>query len=104
MMRIQWAERAFVRRQAVEDYILYSFGRQAHAHFVREIRHWKQLLMENPYLGQVESTLEGMSKEYRYFVVLNQSKGIYYVEDDCINIVDWWDTRRSIENLKSGLD
>ena len=30
--------------------------------------------------------------------------GIYYIESDFINIVDWWDTRRAVENLKEGLE
>ena len=103
MRHIYWSERAFVRRQAIEDYILYSFGRKAHADYIKEINRWKVSLKNNPYLGQAEPILEGMSKEYRYFVVANQSKGIYYVEENDIFIVDWWDTRRSIERLKTGL-
>ena len=104
MMHIHWAERAFIRRQAIEDYILYSFGRKAHREYIKEVNSWKEALRTNPHIGKIEPLLLNMRKEYRSFVVGEQSKGIYYVEGDCINIVDWWDTRRSIENLKAGLD
>ena len=104
MMHILWSERAFIRRQAVEDYILYSFGRRAHAQFLKEVNNWKTILRTNPQAGQIEPLLENMRKEYRHFVVGNLSKGIYYIEGDFINIVDWWDTRRAVENLKVGLE
>ena len=104
MMHIYWSERAYIRRQAIEDYILYSFGRRAHTDYIKEINRWKETLRNAPFAGQVEPNLEGMRKEYRYFVVANQSKAIYYVEGDGIYIVDWWDTRRSIEKLKSGIE
>ena len=36
-MQIIWSERAFIRRQAIEDYILYSFGYVAHAKYIEEV-------------------------------------------------------------------
>ncbi len=103
MMQIIWSERAFTRRQAIEDYILYSFGYEAYASYREEIEEWKNNLQSNPYLGSVEPLLDGMRKEYRSFVIGRLTKCIYYIEDNYIVFVDWWDVRRSIQTLRSGL-
>ena len=102
-MQIIWSERAFIRRQAIEDYILYSFGYVAHAKYIEEVETWKNAVLANPEIGAKEPLLEGMRKEYRSYTIANQTKCIYYIEDDFIVFVDWWDTRRSITNLKIGL-
>ncbi len=103
-MQIIWSDRAFVRRQAIEDYILYSFGFAAHAEYVEAIEEWKRLVKENPYIGKIEPLLEGMRKEYRSYVISKLTKCIYYVEEEFIVVVDWWDTRRGIKTLTSGLN
>jgi len=58
-MRIIWSDRAYVRRQAIEDYILFSFGFAAHADYVEAIEEWKKTVLENPQIGKVEPLLEG---------------------------------------------
>ena len=102
-MRIIWSDRAYVRRQAIEDYILFSFGFAAHADYVEAIEEWKKTVLENPQIGKVEPLLEGMRKEYRSYVISELTKCIYYIENDFIVIVDWWDTRRCIKTLTQGL-
>ena len=102
-MHIIWSDRAYVRRQAIEDYILFSFGFAAHAEYVATIEDWKKIVLENPQIGKVEPILEGMRKEYRSYVISELTKCIYYIEDDFIIVVDWWDTRRGIKTLTQGL-
>ncbi len=102
-MRIIWSDRAFVRRQAIEDYILYSFGYAAHAEYVEAIEDWKKIVLENPQVGKIEPLLEGMRKEYRSYVISKLTKCIYYVENDFIVVVDWWDTRRAIKTLTQNM-
>jgi len=41
MRQVLWSERAFARRQAIEDYILYSFGYAAYADYVEAVNEWK---------------------------------------------------------------
>ena len=102
-MQIIWSDRAFIRRQAIEDYILCSFGFEAQAEYVEAIDKWKCLVKENPQIGKIEPLLVGMRKEYRSYVIAKLTKCIYYVEDDFIVIVDWWDTRRGLSTLTLGL-
>ena len=103
MMQIIWSDRAFTRRQATEDYILYSFGYAAYANFVESVEEWKNLVVENPGIGKEEPILKGMRKKYQSYVIHKLSKCIYYVEDGFVVVVDWWDTRRGIQNLTEGL-
>lgn len=102
-MRIIWSDRAFVRRQAIEDYILFSFGFVAHTEYVEAVEDWKKLVLDNPNIGKVEPLLANMRKEYRSYVISKLTKCIYYVENDFIVVVDWWDTRRGIKTLTQGL-
>lgn len=102
-MHVLWSERAYVRRQAIEDYILCSFGFAALMDYVNAVDEWKEIVQKNPNIGAIEPLLEGARKEYRSVVIADLTKCIYYVEDDCIMIADWWDTRRSITYLKADL-
>ena len=102
-MRIIWSDRAFVRRQAIEDYILFSFGFAAHAEYIEAVEDWKKLVLDNPSIGKIEPLLVNMRKEYRSYVIAKLTKCIYYVENDFIVVVDWWDTRRGIKTLTQGL-
>ena len=103
MMQIIWSDRAYIRRQAIEDYILFSFGYAAHAEYVEAVDEWKRIVVANPNIGKVEPILSGMRKEYRSSIISKLTKCIYYIDSDFIVIVDWWDTRRAISNLKEGL-
>lgn len=102
-MRIIWSDRAFIRRQAIEDYILFSFGFAAHAEYIEAVEDWKKLVLDNPNIGKIEPLLVNMRKEYRSYVIAKLTKCIYYVENDFIVVVDWWDTRRGIKTLTQDL-
>ena len=102
-MQILWSERAYERRQAIEDYILYSFGFVAYSEYLEAVEEWKKAVKENPNIGKEEPLLMGLRKKYRSFVIADLTKCIYYVENDCIMIADWWNTRCSTTNLKSEL-
>lgn len=102
-MQVIWSERAFERRRAVEDYILFSFGYKAYEEFVGKVDEWKSRVVENPGIGREEPLLKGMRKKYRSYLIGKLSKCIYYEEGDFIIVADWWDTRRKISNLKRGL-
>ena len=103
-MQIIWSERALARRQAIEDYIFYSFGYEAYRSYLIAINEWKAEVSQYPQAGQIEPLLLGMRKEYRSRTIDRFSKCIYYIEGDRIVFVDWWDTRRSPIILKSGLN
>lgn len=58
-----------------------------------DISHIAKLLKDNSYLGRIEPLLDEASVAYRSITVNKLNKIIYYVNDDTIEIVDFWDTR-----------
>ena len=75
-------------------YIQASFGKKARLKFRHEIAHVSELLLQNPNLGPVEPYLADTPVLYRSIVVNRLNKIIYWINDDVIEIVDSWDTRR----------
>lgn len=69
-----------------------------------KIKHYKNLLSENPYLGAKEGLLSDISEEYRSLVINKRMKLIYIVLDGTLYITDIWDTRQSIETLTGGMN
>lgn len=75
-------------------YIQAGFGKKARLNFRQEIAHVSQLLLKNPNLGSVEPYLADAPVLYRSIVVNRLNKLVYWINDDVIEIVDFWDTRR----------
>ena len=79
-------------------YIQKEFGKKARVDFRNEIQHIVKLLQENPLLGPDERYLADAPVLYRSIVVNRLNKIVYWINDDVIEIVDFWDTRREPEN------
>lgn len=76
------------------SYIQREFGKSYRHIFMQKVRETKQLLANNPYLGPVEPYLSGLPTTYRSVVVARINKIIYCVEEERIDVVDFWDCRR----------
>lgn len=49
-------------------------------------------IKERPYLGYIEPSMMGQSKRVMIsFITRRQLKVLYYVEDDTLYIIDFWD-------------
>lgn len=75
-------------------YIQKKFGKKARLDFRNEISHVAKLLRDNPCLGPTEPYLADAPVTYRSIVVNRLNKMVYWINDDVIEIVDFWDTRR----------
>lgn len=62
--------------------------------FYKNLDEIEEDLSDFPELGRIEPLLQDRSKSYRSLVATKYNKIIYYVDDDKIYIVDFWDTRR----------
>lgn len=78
-------------------YIHKEFGQASRAKFIAEVNRIVYLLRENPKLGPIEPYLEGASVPYRSIVIKKLNKLIYWVHDDVIEIVDFWNNRQNPE-------
>lgn len=91
-IRVENRVRTAVRQTA--RYIYVQFGKQARKDFRENIGNVLELLRNNPELGPIEPLLAGLQRTYRSIVIHRLNKLVYFVEDDIIYIVDFWDTRR----------
>lgn len=62
--------------------------------FYKNLDEIEEDLSDFPELGRIEPLLQDRSKSYRSLVATKYNKIIYYVDDDKIYIVDFWDARR----------
>lgn len=93
-MEIVWAEEAFRAWQDTIDYIVVEFGAHAAEKFYKQTEKWQDVLSSSPLAGKIEPLLNNRSRSYRSIVITKQNKLIYYIENETIFIVDFWDTRR----------
>lgn len=82
-------------------YILIEFGATSKDKFMKQVRRIRKLIGINPYIGIIEPSLKHLKIEYRSVVVSSLNKMIYYVKEDTISVVDFWDCRRDPNALVS---
>ena len=93
-IKIQWATEAREAQRITALYIQHEWGASALRKFKENTEEIQDKLIEFPSLGIVEPLLVNRSRLYRSIVISKLNKIIYYVQDDTIYIVDFWDTRR----------
>lgn len=93
-MKIIWTNSAQQNQDAAAAYIFEEFGAIPLLDFYKNIDEIEEDLIAFPELGKVEPLLQDRSILYRSLVATKYNKIIYYVDDDKIYIVDFWDTRR----------
>lgn len=98
-MRIIWSPKATKRLRQVASYIHSEYGSQSSTSFLKEAYRTERLLAKNPLLGSVEPYLENAPVTYRSVNLNRLKKIVYWINDDVIEIVDFWDCRRDPEKL-----
>ena len=93
-MKVIWTPRAYESWLEAAKYIKKEFGWRALEKFRDSTLQWEEILATMPQTGHREPLLEGMKKTYRSVVINKKNKLIYTIEEDCIKIDDFWDTRR----------
>ena len=93
-MRIIWYPEATNRLRQTVSYIHTKYGSKSSAKFLREAYRTERLLAKYPYIGSAEPYLADAPVTYRSIVVNRLNKIVYWINNDVIEIVDFWDTRR----------
>ena len=93
-MRIEWTYLADRQRNQVADYIRKQFGAKRMKVFLKEVRSTNKMMSRNPNIGPIDPLFEDRAIAYRYVIISNLSKMVYYIDDDVIYIAAFWDTRR----------
>ena len=100
-MKVKWTPLALAELQKTTRYISKEFGKTAKSKFINEVSSITQMIGNEPYAGKIEPTLENRAKTYRSFVVSKLNKIIYYIEDNHIEIADFWALRQNPETLSN---
>lgn len=103
-MRVIWSLNAQDQLRQAADFIEKRFGKNSRTKFLDDIYHVVPLISRFPHLGKEEPLLEGASVVYRSLVIGRLNKIIYYINDNIIEIVAVWDTRREPKKLAEGLE
>lgn len=95
-MTISWSKQAAESLRDTTAYVHKEFGIKAKQKLLNEVLSLVKSLSDNPCIGKVEPLLEKSSVEYRSLVVNRLNKIVYYIniENQTIEIVALWDTRR----------
>ena len=92
-MKVMMTDFAKQQIRKTAKYINKEFGKTSKDDFFLKVRHAKQLLESNPYLGPKEPLLANRASDYRSVVVTHLNKMVYRILEEYIEIVDFWDTR-----------
>ncbi len=98
-MKVSVSSLASEEIRSIARYIQQQFGKRYRIEFRKDLEHKLRLLEENPHLGPVEPLLTNASVEYRSVVVNRLNKLVYWVNEDTIEVVDFWDVRREPSSL-----
>lgn len=93
-MRCIWQKPA---RQNVTDivaYLIFYFGTNAKKKFMAAIKRTVKLLAQQPEMGTIDPLFSDRSETYRSIIVANRNKMVYYVRNNTIYIVAFWDCRQ----------
>ena len=86
-----------MRKRAI--YIRSAFGVRARDKFLSEVREANNLLECNPNIGKTEPLLSDCPGMYRSYVLNHLNKIVYYLCNDHIEVVAFWDVRREPTTL-----
>lgn len=100
-MKVVWIPFAQNEVRKTARYINKEFGKESRYQFINEVRNVSRLLGENPNLGKPEPLLADYTKMYRSYVMNHLNKIIYWIAENQIEVVDFWDVRRDPMTLKN---
>jgi plasmid stabilization system protein ParE len=98
-MEVKWTMLAKDALRDTAAYIRREYGQQIRQKFMLDVKHTNKLIGGNPNIGKKEPALSNRTIEYRSIVVNRLNKIVYYVDNECVQVADFWDCRRNPETL-----
>ena len=97
---IIWSGFAEQQLDKIHEYYLENVSYRVASKLIQEILQEPDVLIQKPYIGQIESNLPERIITYRY-VIYKSYKIIYSVDEinNLINIADVFDTRQNPEKI-----
>lgn len=85
--------------KATIQFINNEYGKKSTQKFKNNVSQTLRTIVQNPNVAKEEELLKNRKHKYRSMVIGHINKLIYYVEGNCVVIVDLWDCRRAPGNL-----
>lgn len=98
-MKVKWTPLALFELQKTTKYIRKEFWKKAKERFIFEVSNISKMLEREPFAGKIEPALEHRAKTYRSFVTSKLNKIIYYIDQDHIEVADFWSVRQNPDTL-----
>ena len=93
-MRVEWTEHAKEQKKQIANYIRKRFGIRYATEFKHEVDQSVKRIMLHPNIGPLDPLFDDCPIAYRSIIINGLSKMVYFIDDDTIYIVAFWDTRR----------
>lgn len=96
-----WHQKAQQEFDSTLQWCRFRFGERIATKFYRQTKSREKMLSIFPYMGPIEESLSDLPIPYRYLLVHQHFKLIYYVDESQseLHIVDFWDVRRDPKQL-----
>jgi len=78
----------------VAAYIRWRFGIKRVKQFRQDVDQTVQMIMRHPNIGSIDPLFDDRPISYRSVIINSLSKMVYFIEEETIHIVAFWDTRR----------
>jgi len=98
-MKVIWMPLAMNQLRRIAKYIKKNFGETVKDDFLQEVQEVNDLIGLNPCVGKKEPLLDEYPESYRSFVIKRRDKIVYYVVDDHVEVVAFWDCRQEPKKL-----
>lgn len=103
-MRVKWFSPAHRDLLRIRYYCESYFGKRIAQNAVVSIKHIVDSIGQFPNLGPLEPLLSHRVESWRSFVVHKNTKVIYLIGSETVNIAALWDTRQRPEKMADYID
>ena len=98
-MQLQFTKQARTEYLRIVSVFAEFAGVRSSGNFIDRVNNKGEMLLKHPFIGHPETLLSNRSRDYRAISINKNYRMIYYVSNDTIWIVDFWDRRNNPAKL-----
>lgn len=98
-MRLQFTKQARTEYLRIVSVFAEFAGVRSAGIFIDRVKDKGEMLLKHPFMGHPETLLSGRSHGYRAISINKNYRMVYFVSNDTIWIVDFWDRRNNPAKL-----
>ena len=98
-MQLQFTKLARTEYLRIVSVFAEFAGVRSAGNFIDRVKEKGEALLKHPFIGHLETLLSNRQRDYRAISINKNYRMIYYVSNDTIWIVDFWDRRNNPAKL-----